>query len=74
MTELTPLLGLLFDDASITLDDKSLLPQAIRRNGQEEAVGRLSGEMQSIARQRSRSCDCSPAHCLRILGLTDPVA
>ena len=74
MTELTPLLGLLFEDVSITFDDKSLLPQAIRRNGQKEAVDRLSGEMQNIARQRSRSCDCSPAHCLRVLGLTGPVA
>ncbi len=74
MTELTPLLGLLFEDVSITFDDKSLLPQAIRRNGQKEAVDRLSGEMQNIARQRSRSCDCSPAHCLRVLRLTGPVA
>lgn len=45
MTELTPLLGLLFDDVSITFDDKSLLPQAIRRNGQEEEIDRLSGGM-----------------------------
>ena len=45
MTELTPLLGLLFDDVSITFDDKSLLPHAIRRNGQEEDVDRLSGGM-----------------------------
>lgn len=45
MTELKPLLGLLFDDVSITFDDKSLLPQAIRRNGQEEDVDRLSGGM-----------------------------
>lgn len=45
MTELKPLLGLLFDDVSITFDDKSLLPQAIRRNGQEEEVDRLSGGM-----------------------------
>ncbi|MCE3256204.1 MAG: hypothetical protein K0Q64_287 [Nitrobacter vulgaris] len=45
MTELTPLLGLLFDDVSITFDDESLLPQAIRRNGQEEEVDRLSGGM-----------------------------
>lgn len=44
MTELTPLLGLLFDDASITFDDKSTLPHAIRRNGQEEAVDRFSGK------------------------------
>ena len=41
MTELTPLLGLLFEDVSITFDDKSLLPQAIRRNGQKEAVDGL---------------------------------
>lgn len=45
MTELKPLLGLLFDDVSITFDDKSLLPHAIRRNGQEEDVDRLSGGM-----------------------------
>ncbi len=45
MTELTPLLGLLFDDVSITFDEKSLLPHAIRRNGQEEDVDRLSGGM-----------------------------
>lgn len=34
-----------FDDVSITFDDKSLLPQAIRRNGQEEDIDRLSGAM-----------------------------
>lgn len=45
MSELTPLLRLLFDDVSITFDDKTLLPQAIRRNGQEEEVDRLSGGM-----------------------------
>ncbi|EAQ36222.1 hypothetical protein NB311A_01919 [Nitrobacter sp. Nb-311A] len=45
MTELTPLLGLLFDDVSITFDEKSLLPHAIRRSGQEEDVDRLSGGM-----------------------------
>lgn len=45
MTELTPLLGLLFDDVSITFDERSLLPQAIRRNGQEEDIERLSGGM-----------------------------
>ncbi|WP_425908392.1 hypothetical protein [Nitrobacter sp. TKz-YC02] len=74
MTELSPLLGLLFDDASITFDDKSTLPHAIRRNGQEENVDLLSGGMQNIARQSSRSCDYLLAHCLRVLGLTDPVA
>lgn len=45
MTELGPLLGLLFDDVSITFDDKTLLPQTILRNGQEEDVDRLSGGM-----------------------------
>lgn len=45
MTELKPLLGLLFDDVSITFDEKSLLPQTIRRSGQEEDVDRLSGGM-----------------------------
>ena len=45
MAELKPLLGLLFDDVSITFDDKTLLPQTILRNGQEEEVERLSGGM-----------------------------
>jgi len=45
MTELQPLLGLLFDDISITFDDKTLLPQKISRNGLEEDVERLSGGM-----------------------------
>jgi len=45
MTELRPLLGLLFDDVSISFDEKTLLPQAIMRNGQEEEVERLSGGM-----------------------------
>jgi len=45
MAELKPLLGLLFDDASITFDDKTLLPQTLMRNGQEEDVDRLSGGM-----------------------------
>jgi DNA repair exonuclease SbcCD ATPase subunit len=45
MTELRPLLGLLFDDVSITFDEKTLLPQTILRNGQEEEVERLSGGM-----------------------------
>ncbi|MBS7541909.1 AAA family ATPase [Ancylobacter oerskovii] len=45
LTELRPLLGLLFDDIDITFDEKTLLPQAVRRNGQEEEVDRLSGGM-----------------------------
>jgi DNA repair exonuclease SbcCD ATPase subunit len=45
MAELRPLLGLLFDDVSITFDEKTLLPQTILRNGQEEDVERLSGGM-----------------------------
>ncbi|WP_182086670.1 AAA family ATPase [Aureimonas sp. ME7] len=45
MAELKPLLGLLFDDASIVFDDRTLLPQTIRRNGLDEEVERLSGGM-----------------------------
>ena len=45
ITELRPLLGLLFDDVSITFDEKTLLPQTILRDGQEEDVERLSGGM-----------------------------
>lgn len=45
MTELQPLLGLLFDDASIAFDEKTLLPQMLMRNGQAEEVERLSGGM-----------------------------
>ncbi|MFC7397957.1 AAA family ATPase [Chelatococcus sp. GCM10030263] len=45
MAELRPLLRLLFDDVSITFDDKTLLPQTLLRNGQEEEVDRLSGGM-----------------------------
>lgn len=45
MTELRPLLALLLDDVAITFDDKTLLPQTIVRNGQEEDVERLSGGM-----------------------------
>lgn len=45
VTELQPLLGLLFDDVSITFDDKTLLPHKISRNGHEEDVERLSGGM-----------------------------
>ncbi|HLP70267.1 MAG TPA: DNA-binding protein [Rhizobium sp.] len=45
MAELAPLLKLLFDDVSISFDDKTLLPQTILRNGLEEDVDRLSGGM-----------------------------
>lgn len=45
MAELGPLLRLLFNDVAITFDDKTLLPQTILRNGQEEDVDRLSGGM-----------------------------
>lgn len=45
MNELRPLLGLLFDDVSITFDEKTLLPHKIVRKGQEEEVERLSGGM-----------------------------
>lgn len=45
MAELGPLLGLLFDDVSVTFDERTLLPQRISRNGQEEEVERLSGGM-----------------------------
>ena len=45
MSELRPLLGLLFDDVSITFDEKTLLPRKLLRNGLEEEVERLSGGM-----------------------------
>lgn len=45
MSELRPLLQLLFDDVSITFDEKTLLPHSILRNGLEEEVERLSGGM-----------------------------
>ena len=45
ITELRPLLGLLFEEVSITFDEKTLLPQTILRDGQEEDVERLSGGM-----------------------------
>ncbi|RSV18706.1 DNA-binding protein [Sphingomonas sp. ABOLH] len=45
MSELRPLLGLLFDDVAITFDDRTLLPHKITRSGQEEDVDRLSGGM-----------------------------
>lgn len=45
MSELRPLLGLLFDDATIAFDEKTLLPRTIHRAGVEEEVERLSGGM-----------------------------
>jgi DNA repair exonuclease SbcCD ATPase subunit len=45
ITELRPLLGLLFDDISIVFDETTLLPHKINRNGQDEDVDRLSGGM-----------------------------
>ncbi|MDH2131920.1 DNA-binding protein [Sphingobium yanoikuyae] len=45
MSELRPLLGLLFDDVTITFDDRTLLPQTIVRAGLQEDVDRLSGGM-----------------------------
>ena len=45
MSELRPLLGLLFDDIAIEFDETTLLPQTVRRNGQDEDVERLSGGM-----------------------------
>lgn len=45
MSELAPLVGLLFDDISITFDGDTLLPQIMRRNGLDEDVDRLSGGM-----------------------------
>ena len=43
MTELRPLLTLLVEEASITFDDETLLPQTLARNGIDEDVGVLSG-------------------------------
>jgi DNA repair exonuclease SbcCD ATPase subunit len=45
MSELMPLLGLLFDDVNISFDEKTLLPEKLVRNGFEEEVDRLSGGM-----------------------------
>lgn len=45
MSELRPLLGLLFDDIAIEFDEHTLLPQTVRRNGLDEEVERLSGGM-----------------------------
>lgn len=45
MRELRPLLGLLFEEATVVFDDQSLLPQSVQRNGQVEDIERLSGGM-----------------------------
>jgi hypothetical protein len=45
MTELKPLLSLLFDDVSISFNEDTLLPQSISRNGLEEEIDQLSGGM-----------------------------
>ena len=45
MEELKPLLTLLFDQASITFDDGTLLPQSLERNGQDEDIAVLSSGM-----------------------------
>lgn len=45
ITELRPLIGLLFDDVTITFDEDTLLPTKVMRKGQEEDVERLSGGM-----------------------------
>ena len=45
VTELLPLLNLLFDDIAITFDETTLLPHSVRRNGLDEEVERLSGGM-----------------------------
>ncbi|MDP3318114.1 MAG: DNA-binding protein, partial [Bosea sp. (in: a-proteobacteria)] len=45
MTELRPLRGLLFEDATVTFDEETLLPRTVSRNGLEEPVGVLSGGM-----------------------------
>jgi DNA repair exonuclease SbcCD ATPase subunit len=45
MAELRPLLGLLFEDATVSFDEDTLLPRTVSRNGLEEPVGVLSGGM-----------------------------
>jgi hypothetical protein len=43
--ELKPLLSMLLDDATITFDEETLLPQSLARDGQDEDVAVLSGGM-----------------------------
>ncbi len=45
MAELKPLLTLLLDEASITFDDETLLPQTLVRDGLNEDIAVLSGGM-----------------------------
>lgn len=45
LSELRPLIGLLFDDISITFNEDTLLPESVLRAGQAEDVDRLSGGM-----------------------------
>ena len=46
VTELKPLLHLLWPEAELTWGEESLLPDALIRNGQEEPIGILSGGTQ----------------------------
>ena len=43
MRELQPLLAILYPDAQLSIDDQSLLPATLTRNGQAEALEILSG-------------------------------
>ena len=43
LQELRPLLGLLFDDASVTFDEETLLPRTMVRDGFDEKLDVLSG-------------------------------
>ena len=43
--ELKPLLTMLLDEASVTFDEETLLPQSLKRDGQNEEVAVLSGGM-----------------------------
>lgn len=45
MTELRPLLGLLFEDAAVAFDEETLLPRSVTRGGLEEEIDVLSGGM-----------------------------
>jgi len=45
ITELRPLISLLFDDISVAFNEDTLLPETVLRNGQQEEVDRLSGGM-----------------------------
>ncbi|HEY4202631.1 MAG TPA: AAA family ATPase [Devosiaceae bacterium] len=45
ITELRPLIGLLFDDITVAFNEETLLPETVLRNGQQEDVDRLSGGM-----------------------------